>query len=406
MIAMKSLFPSYYRYSDEEWRELWHKCVFILDTNVLLNLYRYNKDTSDDLLRILKAVSDRLWIPYQVALEYQENRERVAVSQLNIYDKVGSILHEVKQSLQDGLSKLELEERHYSIDPSKLVDGVEALLEDFSKELNRLRENQPSLHTRLRDEIDQLLDGKIGPAPDSQEDLDQLCAQAETRYQERRPPGFMDADKGAKTTADLSSRPFFFNHDIRYPREYGDVILWLQTIETVKLRGWKQVLFVTDDQKGDWWREIDGRRIGPRIELIDEMRAKSGVSLFHMHNSARFMQYAQDYLEVEIKQESIDQVRELTKPEESREAEELVEEVRMRWPEVLNALRPVDLKLEALLRTCEPMRVDDGNTVVLGFRHRFHLARVSESESKALAERIISAVLGRPMQIRPALLRE
>ena len=41
-ITMRDLFPSYYRPTDEEFKELWEKCTFIFDANVLLNLYLYD----------------------------------------------------------------------------------------------------------------------------------------------------------------------------------------------------------------------------------------------------------------------------------------------------------------------------------------------------------------------------
>ena len=47
---MKDMFPNYYSFNEQDWDKLWNNCLFILDTNVLLNLYRYNKATSDDLL--------------------------------------------------------------------------------------------------------------------------------------------------------------------------------------------------------------------------------------------------------------------------------------------------------------------------------------------------------------------
>jgi hypothetical protein len=38
---MKDIFRGYYKLDDDEFKQLWKKAVFIFDTNVLLNLYRY-----------------------------------------------------------------------------------------------------------------------------------------------------------------------------------------------------------------------------------------------------------------------------------------------------------------------------------------------------------------------------
>ena len=60
---MRETFRGYYRPTHDEFSELWEKCVVILDTNVLLNLYRYPSEARDDLLKVFQQISDRLWIP-------------------------------------------------------------------------------------------------------------------------------------------------------------------------------------------------------------------------------------------------------------------------------------------------------------------------------------------------------
>ena len=50
-----------------------------LDTNVLLSLYRFQSNARDDLFRALESLENRLWIPYQVALEFHRNRLGVRV---------------------------------------------------------------------------------------------------------------------------------------------------------------------------------------------------------------------------------------------------------------------------------------------------------------------------------------
>ena len=59
---MRDLFPGYY--APEDFQELWDKATFVLDANVLLNLYRFPKPAAEELLRVLDKVSDRLWVPY------------------------------------------------------------------------------------------------------------------------------------------------------------------------------------------------------------------------------------------------------------------------------------------------------------------------------------------------------
>src|SRR5687768_480826 len=97
-IPMKNVFPGYYSLSEKELKKLWKECTFIVDTNVLLNLYRYQKETSDELLKVLRKLSDRLWIPFQVGLEYQENRLNVINEQVDMYHRVMDVLDKTKEN--------------------------------------------------------------------------------------------------------------------------------------------------------------------------------------------------------------------------------------------------------------------------------------------------------------------
>lgn len=328
---MKDIFQQYYSPSEDEWESIWEKCIFILDTNVLLNLFRYSKATSDDLLQALKSIANRLWIPHQVALEYHENLQYVTVGQLNKYTEVDNVLNSVKASLQNQLSELNLDERHYSIDPSKLVERVDDVIGLFQKELLQLKKQQPKYHEQLTQELEVLLKDKVGKPPADQKALDTVYSEADKRFSIKRPPGYMDRKK----EKDQSKKEIFFYNNLCYYRKYGDLIVWFQIIEEVKQKGKKHVIFVTDDNKEDWWREIGGRRQGPRYELIDEMRSSANVDFFHMYNSARFLAYAKQKFQLDIKEASIEQVRVITSKQVDfttlRHRTELAERAVLNW---------------------------------------------------------------------------
>ncbi|RLC80982.1 MAG: DNA polymerase III subunit gamma/tau [Chloroflexi bacterium] len=73
--------------------------------------------------------------------------------------------------------------------------------------------------------------------------------------------------------------------------------------------------------------------------------------------------------------------------------------LRNRWSELLNALRPRNLSLEALMHSCEPMAVE-GNIVVLGFTHQFHRSKVEEERNKQVVEEVLSDLLGQRYRVR------
>ncbi|MEA9786467.1 PIN-like domain-containing protein [Xanthomonas campestris pv. raphani] len=84
---MKDLFPGYVK-STLDHKEVWRNALFVFDTNVLLNAYRYKKSARDALLRAVKSLGDQVWIPYHVALEYHRGRLGVIASQISQFDQL------------------------------------------------------------------------------------------------------------------------------------------------------------------------------------------------------------------------------------------------------------------------------------------------------------------------------
>jgi DNA polymerase-3 subunit gamma/tau len=78
------------------------------------------------------------------------------------------------------------------------------------------------------------------------------------------------------------------------------------------------------------------------------------------------------------------------------------ENLRIQWPEFLNALRPRNLSLEALMRSCEPVAVE-GDVVLLGFTHNFHRSKVEEQHNRQLVEDVLSSLVGQRCSVRCVL---
>ena len=64
---MKELFKWYFPHSSAQIQEIWDKGILTVDTNVLLDLYRYNQNTREALLESLNLFNGRAWISNQVA---------------------------------------------------------------------------------------------------------------------------------------------------------------------------------------------------------------------------------------------------------------------------------------------------------------------------------------------------
>jgi len=294
---MKKLFPGYYRPTEEEFSTLWETCFFVLDTNVLLNLYRYSQETSKELLKILKQISVRLWIPHQAALEYQKNRLETISKQLDEYDKIQNLVEKSKKDLENGLNSLG--KRHPYIKVDSLMEIMRKACKEIEKNLKKLKKKHPDLlqHDNLRDILNALLKDKIG-SPYSQKKLEEIYKLGKKRYQQEIPPGFKDKDKDGI-------------------RKYGDLVLWFQIIDKAKKSN-KSIILITDDRKEDWWTKLKGKTVGPRPELVGEMISKANKS-FYLYQTDPFMENAQKFLKQEIKKKAIDEVRGIRERDEKRE---------------------------------------------------------------------------------------
>jgi hypothetical protein len=68
----------------------------------------------------------------------------------------------------------------------------------------------------------------------------------------------------------------------------GDLIIWRTILEIGRSRN-APLLFVSGDQKADWWHQSEGRPLYPRFELVDEYRRASGGRTLHLVTFADFL---------------------------------------------------------------------------------------------------------------------
>jgi hypothetical protein len=102
---MRDLFRGYYKPTPEELAELWEKCIFSFDANILLHIYSYTPETRERFFEILNRLNERIWIPHQVAYEYQKNRLYVISDQVKVYEEIEIILNKNLYNLKPSYSK-------------------------------------------------------------------------------------------------------------------------------------------------------------------------------------------------------------------------------------------------------------------------------------------------------------
>ena len=124
---------------------LWDRAIFVLDANILLHVYEFNLNDSEELVKSLTHLG-RIWIPHQFYDEYRNNQFKVRQRMI---------------------------ERQYSAgeDPEVIRDCL--------------------AYDRLAYEMNQLFSESIGqPYPESRKE--ELCAQAKNRHEQGIPPGHND----------------------------------------------------------------------------------------------------------------------------------------------------------------------------------------------------------------------
>ncbi|MNC04030.1 hypothetical protein D3C75_514590 [compost metagenome] len=184
--SLRELFNGYYTPTEKEFAELWKTCTFVFDTNTLLNLFRYPKDSRDLLLNLMKRVKDRIWLPYQVAMEYHKHLIELIHNQENEYEAIHCTIEKSLKELNNKLMEL----RHSNIRVDKIIEMTSNIIKESKKELESQKEYQPDL-AALKEELDILVGNRIGREY-NQDELNKIYEDGQIRYSNKIPPGFKD----------------------------------------------------------------------------------------------------------------------------------------------------------------------------------------------------------------------
>ena len=289
---MRDLFRGYYQPTAAELAEIWQDCIFSFDANVLLNFYCYTPETRQIFFQILHQLQNRIWLPYQAAYEYQKNRILVIANHLKAYEDLERVLNKKLQELRFAL--FPEYKCHPFINSQQILDNFELTIEETKSQLRIAKSLHPNYleFDEIRELLSDLFQGKVGQAY-SEEELEDIYQKAEKRFSYKQPPGYKDAHKPV-------------------PRSYGDVVLWFQLIDYAKVQQ-KPIIFVTDDNKEDWWVKYEGKSLEPRPDLIQEiLSAVGGESFqFYMYHSDSFINYAEKFLGLPERPEAVKEAREI-----------------------------------------------------------------------------------------------
>lgn len=231
-----------------------------LDANVLLWPYEFNSASLAEVDRVYGELSEqkRLVVPGQAAREFYKHRSRKLASLSENID--GAIARAGKAIFQNSIPILQDD------DDYKAARSLAVTMIASSKEL-----------IKKLDAVKVRLQSDVGSDPISsiyrkhftsavidfdftQNDRAAIAREAERRGRLRIAPGFKDQSKE--------------------DGGIGDLVIWKTVLQEAERRK-GNCLFVTNEEKSDWWVKSGGA-FQPRPELLDEYRRASEGGSIHL----------------------------------------------------------------------------------------------------------------------------
>lgn len=262
--------------------------LIVLDTNVLLELYRQPANISLDVIDALKEIQNRIYVPRQVYDEYLKHFHKICGDEKKRYKKITRDLTDYLKNLQkDIATKIGEYRKHNYTDISKLqsdlneeIDKAQNIIASFEE--NHNVEIQLNIDFLENDRVKEFVDllhsqGQIGEKLSFSKKL-LLLQEGQIRYDNLIPPGFLDYAKGGE-------------------EKYGDLFVWKDIIAIAKAKN-SNILFVCNDTKEDWWEKNKNTPIDLRKELDDEFKEINSSLSINFLTLDKFFSYLAEELKL------------------------------------------------------------------------------------------------------------
>jgi rRNA-processing protein FCF1 len=249
--------------------EIKDDCFVVVDTNVLLVPYTVNPKSLEEIHNTYSRLieSKQLVIPGQVAREFAQNR---ATKVSDLYEALS------KKRNNEQFTKLE---RYPLLESMSEFKDVLELSSEIELSIKKYRDKLGVLLDKIKDWIwddpisliyrdlfstDVVIDLQI-----SDTEKEEIVKDLDYRYKHSIAPGYKDYSKDDKGI--------------------GDLLIW-RTILKIAHEHKKNVIFISNDNKTDWWHQSGKQALYPRYELVDEFRRASDQQSFHIVTFSRFLE--------------------------------------------------------------------------------------------------------------------
>jgi rRNA-processing protein FCF1 len=257
---------SIFSFSNKSIDVLKDECYIVVDTNVLLVPYTVHPKSLAEIAETYRslAAENRLIVPGQVAREFAKNRA----------GKISELYQQLSRKRDKDIDlKLEsyplLEEIEDFQNSLKTLKELKNLVKQYKEKLGNVLDqiknwswNDPvSLIYRDIFSGDVIFDLPL-------EDQAKLHEELSYRQLHKLPPGYKDAAKS--------------------DQGIGDFLIWKTILRLGEIHK-KSVIFVSLDQKADWWYQSEKQALYPRYELVDEFRRISDGQSFQIITFSQFL---------------------------------------------------------------------------------------------------------------------
>ena len=235
--------------------------MVVLDANILLKIYRASPDYAEFALECLNSIKDYVCVPFNVCWEYERHRKDEYSKKVKSIENSAITCSQLISSIENKIKGQcgELEKNGYP-DINGLIDNlmrkVAGLKDEFDSYFKE-HQNLDFLNNWDEDKVFNLMNAFHKMPQPSASFIYKQCQEGEYRYKKKTPPGYKDEKKDGVS-------------------KYGDLLVWAETYEYAASNN-KNIIFVTDDVKEDWWEKLDDGRILFRTELVKEFSRKTKI---------------------------------------------------------------------------------------------------------------------------------
>ena len=261
------------------------KTMIVLDTNIILDLARYSLYTSKNILKIFNQCIGSICIPNQVYEEYTKNKypvfgelkKRYSSFEKNLLEIINESEKKIEKNLNGSYkyfsNKVLLQELSKKIEEFR--DIIKSYKDSVGIEYDEITSDSPKIIEDIEHFINDLRKREqVGEKIGFKEKLE-IIKEGELRYRYKLPPGFMDCEKDGI-------------------EKFGDLFVWKEILKLPSKNEVKNIIFITNDIKDDWWSKDKSGNLEMRSELRDEFNEVNKKTYINFMPMSTFQKYASD----------------------------------------------------------------------------------------------------------------